>query len=99
KHDPFMPLRREALRIAVRINSPQVKEELRIGLLDPHQSIREECRFHLRKMQSIDLAAFYRQHLGVSERMSNLYSAISGLGETGSTEDDSLIVPYTSHQA
>ena len=73
------------------------KLQLRIGLLDTHQSIREECRYHLRKIQPIDVAAFYRQHLEATD-VRNLYSAISGLGETGCAEDDSLIVPYTSHQ-
>jgi len=97
KRDHFMPVRREAFRIAVAMNSPQLIDELRIGLLDPDQSIREHCRYHLQKIQAIDVAAFYRQHLAAAEGR-NLYSAISGLGETGRAEDDSLIVPYTSHQ-
>jgi len=95
KHDRFMPVRREALRIAVKTNSPDAVEQLRKGLLDPHASIREECRYHLRKIESIDVAAFYREHL---EAGRELYSAISGLGETGRSDDDRLIVPYASHQ-
>lgn len=95
KHDRLMTVRREALRIAVKTNAPDVVEQLHTGLLDPHTSIREECRYHLRKVAPMDVAAFYREHL---EAGRELYSAISGLGETGRSDDDRLIVPYASHQ-
>ncbi|HEU4770005.1 MAG TPA: HEAT repeat domain-containing protein [Pyrinomonadaceae bacterium] len=93
KHDRFMPVRREALRIAVATNSPDVVEQLQSGLLDSHASIREECRWHLQKIQATDFAAFYRQHLEGRD----LYSAISGLGETGRADDSLLIAPHATH--
>ena len=97
KRDRFMPVRREALRIDVKRSSPGLMAELRSALLDPHASMREEARYHLRKIDSMDVPAFYRQSLTTAERHT-LYSAISGLGETGSAADDHLIVSYTSHQ-
>jgi HEAT repeat protein len=97
KRDRFMPVRREALRIHVNRRSPGLLAELRSALLDPHASMREEARYHLRKIDSMDVAAFYRQSLSTAEGQT-LYSVISGLGETGSAEDDQLIVSYTSHQ-
>ena len=97
RRDRFMPVRREALRIDVHRNSPGALPELRSALLDPHTSMREEARYHLRKIASMDVAAFYRQALTTAERHT-LYSAISGLGETGSAADDHLIVSYSSHQ-
>ena len=96
KRDRFMPVRREALRIAVKLTSPQLHDELRTALLDAHVSMREESRYHSRLILLMDFAAFYRQHLTAAEPRT-LYSAISGLGETGKAEDDRLIVPYTSH--
>ena len=97
KHDRFMPLRRAALRIMVQLNSPVLNDELLAALLDSHASIREEARYHLKKIQPIDLADFYRQHLaGASGPL--LYPVISGLGETGSKEDARLVVSYTSHE-
>lgn len=96
KRDRFMPVRREALRIAIKLNAPHVIEELHDALLDPHVSMREEARYHLKRIQPIDVAAFYRQHLSQAEG-GTLYSAISGLGETGRAEDDSLLIPYTTH--
>jgi HEAT repeat protein len=98
KHDRFMPVRREALRIDVRRSSPGLISELCSALLDSHASMREEARYHLLKISSIDVAGFYRQTLTTAEGPT-LYSALSGLGETGSPEDDGLIVPYASHRA
>lgn len=98
KRDRLMPVRREALRINVKRGSPGLLTELRSALLDPHASMREEARYHLRKIDSMDVAAFYRQHVLGGEGLT-LYAAISGLGETGASADDHLIVPYTSHPA
>jgi HEAT repeat protein len=96
--DRFMPVRREALRICVKRSPQEALVELRTALLDTHASMREEARYHLQKIGTIDVAAFYRQSL-LTASQNDLYSAISGLGETGSTPDDRLIVSYTSHGA
>ena len=98
KRDKFMPVRREALRIEVQRHSPGLLSELRTALLDTHASMREEARYHLRKLDTTDVAAFYRQHLLDAEGLT-LYAVISGLGETGAAADDHLIVPYTEHRA
>lgn len=97
KRDRFMPVRREALRICVSRSLPELLAELRSALLDPHASMREEARYHLRKLDSMDVAAFYRQSLSTAEAHT-LYPAICGVGETGSAGDDHLIVSYASHQ-
>jgi HEAT repeat protein len=94
KRDRYVPVRREALRLSVKLNGPHIMQELHAALLDQHQSMREEARYHLRRMHPTDFAAFYRHHLIESVA---LYSAISGLGETGRAEDDALIVPYAQH--
>lgn len=102
--DRFMPVRREALRIAVRLEQVRnggwapLIEELHAALLDRHESIREESRYHLQKLKPIDFAGYYRQHLAATDEPT-LYAAISGLGETGGTQDAGLILPYTSHRA
>jgi len=96
KRDRHMPVRREALRMAVKLGPPGDLEELRKALLDTHASMREEARYHLRKMAAFDVAAFYRQQLPTAERHT-LYAVVSGLGEFGNAVDDALIVPYTSH--
>lgn len=97
KHDKYTPVRREALRILVQQNSPALLAELHSALLDSHASMREEARYHLRKLGT-DVAAFYRQHFLAGEDRA-LYSVISGLGETGAASDDHFILPYTSHPA
>lgn len=98
KRDKFMPVRRQALRIEVQQKSPGLLSELRAALLDTHASMREEARYHLRKLDLMDVAAFYRQHLLGAEGHT-LYAVISGLGETGAVADEQLIEPYTSHRA
>lgn len=96
KNERFMPLRRASLRFLIKQNSPRVVDELRTALLDPHASIREEARYHLKKIQPLDVADFYRQKV-LDAVGPTLHSAISGLGETGSAADDQFVVPYTSH--
>lgn len=98
KGDRFMPVRREALRLEVKRNAPGLLSELRTALLDTHASMREEARYHLRRLDPMDVAAFYRQHVLAAEGHT-LYAVISGLGETGVATDDQLIVPYASHRA
>ena len=93
-----MPVRREALRITVKRNSSTSLSELHSALLDSHLSMREEARYHLRKREQIDVAAFYRQMISAGER-SIFYAALCGLGETGTTTDAPLITPYSSHHA
>lgn len=60
--------------------------------------MREEARYHLRKLDTTDVAAFYRHHLLAGDGLT-LYAVISGLGETGAAADDHFVVPYTSHHA
>jgi HEAT repeat protein len=96
EQDKFTPVRREALRIMVQLNSPALLAELHAALLDTHASMREEARYHLRKLGTTDVAAFYRDQFLAGK---NLYSIISGLGETGATTDDHFIVPYASHHS
>ena len=96
KCDRFMPVRREAFRINLRRSEGEVKATLSEALLDSNRSIRSEARYHSRKLGSIDVAGFYREHLQ-SQVRSNLYAVIDGLGETGAPADAQLIVPYASH--
>ena len=43
--------------------------------------MREEARYHLRKLDRMGVVAFYRQHLLAGEGLT-LNAAISGLGES-----------------
>jgi HEAT repeat protein len=96
--DHFMPVRREALRAVLGRVPDQALVELRLALLDPHVSMREEGRYELRKREEIDFAAFYRQALS-SAGESELTTVISGVGESGAARDDSLLIPYTLHKS
>lgn len=98
KRDRFMPVRREALRAIVSRLPERALQELRRALLDTHASMREEARFQLRKAEDVDVASFYRQALESAEDV-RLYGAISGLGETGSASDDSLLIELALHRS
>jgi len=58
--------------------------------------MREEARYHLSEVDSLNVASFYRDALSAEDEL-NLYSAISGLGETGVAEDEGLIIAYASY--
>jgi HEAT repeat protein len=93
--DSYMQVRREALRIYIEKYPEQALEELRRVLLDSHSSMRSEARYQITKTNKMDFAAFYRDNLVQGNA---IYSAICGLGETGTTADDTLIEPYVNHK-
>jgi len=97
--DRYTPVRREALRNYVAGGAQAAQGKLKLALLDRHQAMREEARYHLRTIAPMDFAAFYRQTLLAAPRdllatVSCLCAAVSGLGETGIASDDTLILPY-----
>jgi HEAT repeat protein len=98
RRDRFMPVRREALRAFVSRLPERAPQELRRALLDTHASMREEARYQLRKTENIDVASFYRQALKSDENV-GLYAAVSGLGESGSASDDTLLIEYTQRES
>jgi HEAT repeat protein len=65
-------------------------------LFDPHASVREEARYHLRKLGEANFAPIYRYALTNAEE-GELYSAVNGLGETGTASDDRVVLPYALH--
>lgn len=94
RHDPYMPVRREALRIYIEKFPEQALDQLRLALLDSHFLMRDEARYQIKKRYAMDFAAFYRNSLAQGNE---ICSAISGLGETGSVSDESFILPYVHH--
>lgn len=96
KGDHFMPVRREALRTLISLWPEEAPAELRRALFDPHASVREEARYHLRKVGEDDFASVYRQALADAVG-GEIYSAVSGIGETGTGSDDSMVLPYAAH--
>lgn len=96
KGDHFMPVRREALRALIILWPEKAPAELRRALFDPHASVREEARYHLRRTGEDDFAAVYRRALADAAG-GELYSAVSGIGETGAASDDRLVLPYAAH--
>lgn len=91
--DSYMRARQEAFRIYVEKYPERAPEKLRQALLDSHSSIRYEVQYHQRK-NGMDCAAFYRNALTQGNA---IYSAISGLGETGKDSDEMWILPYINH--
>ena len=90
--DRFMPVRREALYGFVERLPGWAKGRLRAGLLDPHVSIRELARFHLRGPGETDHAELYRRLLNAPD--GTLAVAIAGLGETGVAADAPAVSKY-----
>jgi HEAT repeat protein len=92
--DPYMNIRREALRTYVAKFPERASEELRKFLLDSHRSMREEARYWLTKIDPMDFASFYRKSLSQGNKD---LSSISGLEETGNASDGPLIETYVTH--
>lgn len=94
--DPFMPVRREGFTIWYDQSSTITEEDLKVGLLDPHPSIRELSRFYAKKYTQMDLPTLYRTELANTDSP-YLATTIIGLGETGEKSDCLLIEPYLQH--
>jgi HEAT repeat protein len=58
--------------------------------------VREEARYHLRRTGEDDFASVYRRALADAVG-GELYSAVSGVGETGRASDDRMVLPYAAH--
>lgn len=88
--DPFVGTRREGLRMLVDRFPGDAEADLRRSLLDRHATIREIARVDLKQRGVKDFRGFYRS---VVERARGpeLRAALSGLGETGTTEDAALV--------
>jgi len=95
--DPFMPVRLAALRHYVELSAENAFDELYNALLDKHISVREFARYHLNKMEPIDFGAYYRVVLSECEE-AQIYAAIGGIGETGESGDDILVLPFVNHR-
>ena len=95
--DPFMPVRRAALMHYVEISAENVFDELYKALLDKHISIREFARYHLNRMEPMDFGAYYREVLCNGEK-AQIYAAVGGIGETGVSGDDFLVLPFVNHR-
>lgn len=94
--NPFMPIRRESLFLEIDWKLQKSELVWKKALMDPHSSIRELAQFHLREMgMSQEAPAIYR--FKICEGNSSikcLQTAILGLGETGTSEDISIIVSF-----
>lgn len=93
RHDPFMPVRCEAVN-AIATRCPGVAvEELRDALFDPHASVRAAARYHLERRGVADFRCVYRGALA-SGNAGTARVAVAGLGETGKPEDAECLRPF-----
>lgn len=90
--DVFPPIRQLAVQTYVGRYPEKSREVLFAALLDPHKTIRELARYHL-KGQHVDFAAFYRTKCAADDER-QLAAAIAGLGETGEQADAKRLLPF-----
>ena len=84
RHDPYMPIRREALNGYMKLSETDAIRELQDGVLDSRASLRDFCRFWLGKRGVTDFQAIYRQAFVVTGPSA---AVIAGLGEVGDASD------------
>ncbi|HZZ42609.1 MAG TPA: HEAT repeat domain-containing protein [Tepidisphaeraceae bacterium] len=95
--DPFMPIRREALYGFLERLPAASHGHFQAALLDPHVSIREFARFHLRNHEPFDFIEFYLDHLSTTEN-EILTTAIAGVGETGKPAHAATLIQFLNHR-
>ena len=97
-HDPFMPIRRQALYAMLDSPKPDRTKWLVRSLLDFHHSMRHAARVYLREEDTgFDARAVYFDTLSGAEGRS-LASAIAGLGETGAKSDAEMLLAFAGHR-
>jgi HEAT repeat protein len=95
--DRLAAVRRQALQISCQRFPEAAQEWLENALLDSHPAVRGYAQSHLGKRQGANIQQFYLDALGRSDPRS-VYSALSGLAETGRSSDADLVLPYLSHE-
>ncbi len=95
--DRLPAVRRQALQISCERIPEAPRPWLEHALLDSHPAVRGYAQSHLGKQLGANIRQFYVDALGRSDPRS-VYSALSGLGETGGSADVDLILPYVSHE-
>jgi HEAT repeat protein len=93
--DPFRRVRMAGLRLGAQRVGTAVLPELRRALLDRSSTIRADARTALQRLDPMDFAALYRDH--VSANGAQLPAAVMGLAETGEAEDAQLLAPLLAH--
>lgn len=94
--DKFPSVRLRALQISLDRYPNLAPALLEAALMDRHRSIRSYAQFLTLKRPDSDLRTFYRTAL-TRANLINLYAAICGLGEMGSSDDAQLLLPYVRH--
>ena len=94
ERDPYMPVRRIALKITIENFPDKAHQALLAALLDANATIREVARYYLRRMEPMDFAAFYREALATSTG-NKLLGALHGIGESGIAADVERLLPYS----
>ncbi len=89
--DPFMPVRRAAIRATIARFPETAEKRLYEGLLDPSAAIRDVSAFELRKRVDIDFGEFYREQLKTTQGR-RLAAAILGIGRYGHRDDVPALV-------
>lgn len=98
RRDHFLPVRREALRLAAQtLPADEARRLLMTALLDRSAALRAAARSHLRDRGEGDFAAMYRDALA-AKSPPTLVAACLGLGETGAPEDADLLARYLAHE-
>lgn len=95
--DRFAPVRHRGLEVLSNQFPDKALPWLELALLDSHRSVRGYAQFQLGRGSAFDLGEFYRGALSQPASPA-LYATISGIGETGTATDASLVVPHVSHK-
>ena len=98
RNDRIPSVRREALRVCSERLTDLANSWLKQALLDSSPLVRGYAQFELGKGSAFDLRRFYLEELEAGDS-ANLYSALSGLGEAGSSEDAEIAMSQISHEA
>jgi HEAT repeat protein len=93
--DPYPRVRLVALGLAAERMGAPALPVLRAALLDRAAAIRTEARAAIARLESADLAEYYRER--IDPDAPRLAEAVAGLAETGAAEDADFVAPLLAH--
>ena len=95
--DRSVQVRRVALAaLAPSLSDDQARILIEAALLDTNTSARWQARALILQRGPFDLAAFYRRVLSAATQPAVVRGALLGLGESGTTDDVALLMPFLS---
>ncbi len=96
--DPSAFIRLESLRTLCKEPTDSSTSQVMTALLDRSSAVRAFCRWKLTDLETdIDFRQFYLEQIANNKKVTEIATAVLGLGDVGRSEDAQMLIPHMLH--